>query len=139
MNASCPISTPTLNSSSASGISARGRPSPVRPLAKPKPCSSPKRNATAQGCRRVKLEPPRQVRTISGPRNRIESAIAALSGAAGTETTLKVAAASAMLCETVNAVIVFTSIHRLRTMSSKPRTNSKWSTPSAMCSMPSTR
>jgi hypothetical protein len=73
----------------------------------------------------VKLVSPRHTRTISGPRNRIESAIAALSGADGTLITRNVAAAKLMLCATVNAVIVFTSIRRLRTMSSSPSTNSR--------------
>ena len=82
-NATCPSSTPTLKSSSASGISAFGRPIAVRPLAKPKPCSRPKAKATTHGWRIVKLVSPRQVRTISGPRNRIDSAIAALSGGSG--------------------------------------------------------
>ena len=53
-----PISTPTLNSSSASGISACGRPIVVKPLAKPKPCSSPNANATTHGWRIVKLVSP---------------------------------------------------------------------------------
>ena len=58
----------------------------ARPLAKPKPCRRPKAKATTHGCRIVKLVSPRQERTISGPRNRIESAIAALSGGSDDET-----------------------------------------------------
>src|SRR5262249_40292935 len=46
---SWPTSTPRLNVSSASGISARGSPIVVRPLAKPKPCNRPKANATSHG------------------------------------------------------------------------------------------
>ena len=53
------------------------------PLAKPKPCSRPNAKATTQGWRMVKLVSPRHMRTISGPRNRMLSAIAALSGATG--------------------------------------------------------
>ena len=60
-NATCPISTPTLNSSSASGISAFGRPIAVRPLAKPKPWSRPNAKATTHGWRIVKLVSPRHV------------------------------------------------------------------------------
>ena len=56
---SWPISTPTLNRSSARGISACGRPIAVRPLAKPKPCSRPKANATTHGWRIVRLVSPR--------------------------------------------------------------------------------
>ena len=80
---SWPTSTPTLNSSSASGISACGRPIVVRPLAKPKPCSRPNAKATTQGWRIVKLVSPRHLRTISGPRKRMLSAMAALSGGSG--------------------------------------------------------
>ena len=47
--------------------------------------------------------------------------------------------ASVRLCATVNAVMVFTSVQRSRTMSSSPSTKSRWSTPSAMCSMPRIR
>ena len=81
--ATWPTSTPTLNSSSASGISAFGSPIALRPLAKPKPCSRPNANATTHGWRIVKLVSPRQTRTISGPRKRIDSAIAAFSGGSG--------------------------------------------------------
>jgi hypothetical protein len=73
----------------------------------------------------VKLVWPRQRRTISGPRNRIDSAIAAFSGKAGTCAMPKVATASVTLWATVNAVTVFTSIQRSRTISSNPSTNSK--------------
>ena len=82
-NATCPSSTPTLKRSSASGISACGSPIEVRPLAKPKPWSRPNAKATTQGWRIVKLVSPRHVRTISGPRKRMLSAIAALSGGSG--------------------------------------------------------
>ena len=40
-------------------------------------------NATSQGRRIVRLVSPRQMRAISGPRNRMLSAIAALSGSTG--------------------------------------------------------
>jgi hypothetical protein len=39
--------------------------------------------ATTHGCRIVKLVSPRHPRTISGPRNRIDSAMAAFSGSSG--------------------------------------------------------
>ena len=61
----------------------RGRPALVSALAKPKPWMRPKTNATTQGWRIVKLVWPRHERTISGPRKKIESAIAALSGRTG--------------------------------------------------------
>ena len=73
----------------------------------------------------MKLVCPRQRRTISGPRNRIDSAIAAFSGAAGTCAMPNVATASVMLCAIVKAVTVFTSIQRSRTISSSPSTNSR--------------
>ena len=81
---SCPSSTPTLKLTSASGRSLRGRPASVSAVAKPKPCRSPNANATTQGWRIVKLVSPRHTRTISGPRNRMMSAIAAFSGGSGT-------------------------------------------------------
>ena len=52
-----PISTPTLNISKASGISAIGMPTVDSPLAKPKPCSNPKPKATVVClCGRCTLE-----------------------------------------------------------------------------------
>ena len=47
------------------------------------PCSSPNANATTQGCRMVKLVSPRHRRTISGPRKKMLSAMAAFSSGAG--------------------------------------------------------
>src|SRR5271165_7222089 len=82
-NDTWPISTPTLNITSAKGISPAGRPSALSPLAKPKPCNSPNAKATIHGCRVVTLVWPLRERTISIPRIRIENAMAALSGGAG--------------------------------------------------------
>ncbi len=65
------------------------------------------------------------------------SAITASTGAGGTCTKPSVAAPSVMLCATVNAVTVATSRRTPRTSNSNASTNSKWSTPSRMCSMPS--
>ena len=53
------------------------------------------------------------------------SAIAAFSGSAGASAYPSVAMASVMLCATVNAVIVFTSIQLPFTISSSPSTNSR--------------
>ena len=55
----------------------------------------------------------------------MDSAITTLSGAGATCATPKVATASVMLWATVNAVTVFTSIQRWRTISSSPSTNSR--------------
>jgi len=74
-NDNWPISTPTLNITSVTGISAAGTPRALSPLAKPKPCNSPKAKATTHGCRIVRLVSPRQQRTISGPRKRMLRAI----------------------------------------------------------------
>ena len=52
--------------------------------------------STTQGWRRVKLVSPRQVRTISGPRNRMLRAMAAFSGTAGTSAYPRVATARVM-------------------------------------------
>src|SRR5208337_489157 len=82
-NDTWPISTPTLNITSAKGISPAGRPSALSPLAKPKPCNSPNAKATIHGCRVVTLVWPLRERTISTPRIKIESAMAALSGGPG--------------------------------------------------------
>ena len=46
--APCPSSTPTLNAASACPSAARGRPKSASTLAKPKPCTSPKPNASAR-------------------------------------------------------------------------------------------
>ncbi|NTW36770.1 MAG: hypothetical protein HGB17_11685, partial [Syntrophobacteraceae bacterium] len=73
---SWPSSTPTLKKRSARGISTLGMPVVERPLAKPNPCSSPNRKATTQGYRIVRLVSPFQERTISGPRKRIDNAMA---------------------------------------------------------------
>src|SRR3984893_5596863 len=82
-NDNWPISTPTLNITSAKGISAAGTPRALSPLAKPKPCNSPKAKATIHGCRMVMPVLPLPERTISIPRIRIENAMAALSGGPG--------------------------------------------------------
>ena len=85
----------------------------------------------------VKLVCPRQTRTISGPRNRIDRAMTALSGSSGTRANPKVAMPSVMLWATVNAVIVLINIIGLETINSSPSTKSRWSTPRAMCWTPS--
>ena len=85
------------------------------------------------------LVSPRRWRTISGPRKRIDSAIAAFSGAIGAFARPSVASASVRLCATVKAVIVFTSMRQPETISSSPSTNSRWSAPSRMCCTPSCR
>src|SRR5262249_15520194 len=54
-NRSCPISTPALKPSSASGISPGGSPISASAPAKPNPCRSPNANATAQGCRQAQV------------------------------------------------------------------------------------
>src|SRR5436189_53655 len=54
MNKSCPSSTPTLKKSSATGIAVCGRPTSLNAPAKPKPCNSPKVNATTHGQRAVR-------------------------------------------------------------------------------------
>ncbi len=77
----------------------------------------------------MKLVSPRQERTISGPRKKIESAIAASTGRTGTSAQPKVAAASVIEWATVKAVIVFTSIQRSFTIRSSPKTNRRWSGP----------
>src|SRR5882672_3986143 len=59
MNASCPISTPTLKANSASGTSLWGSPISISALAKPSPCKRPKEKATAQGRLAVKPGSPR--------------------------------------------------------------------------------
>ena len=65
------------------------------------------------------------------------SAIVASTGAAGTRTKPRVAAASVMLCASVNAVTVASSLRTLATSSSRHSTNSRWSAPDRMCSTPS--
>ena len=92
--------------------------------------------ATSQGRAIVKLRSPRQVRAISGPRNRIESAIAALSGSIAGWANPSVATASVMLCATVNEVMVLISVQRSPTISNSPSTNTRWSAPNQMCWMP---
>jgi hypothetical protein len=72
----------------------------------------------------VKLISPRRVRTISGPRNRMLSAIAGFTARTGAFAYPKVAIASVMLWAKVNPLIVFKSIHLFLTMGSKPNTNS---------------
>ena len=57
MKSSCPISTPTLKKSSATGIADCGRPTSLNALAKPKPCNKPKVNATTHGNRSVRPGP----------------------------------------------------------------------------------
>ncbi len=84
----------------------------------------------------MKLVWPRHDRTISGPRKKIESAIAAFRGGTGACAQPNVAIASVNEWATVNAVIVFTSIHRFWTMRSSPKTKSRWSRPKAMWRMP---
>ena len=76
--------------------------------------------------------------TISGPRKRMLKAIAALSGSTGASAYPSVAMASVMLCATVKAVTVFSSIQRSFTISKSPSTKSKWSAPKRMWRMPST-
>ena len=68
---------------------------------------------------------PGRTRTTSTPKHMIDSAMAAFSGGPGTCTQPNVAAARVMLCATVKAVMVLTSIQRSRTISSRPRTNSR--------------
>ena len=46
--------------------------------------------------------------------------------------------ANVMLCATVKAVTVFSSIQRSFTISNSPSTKSMWSAPSRMCRMPCT-
>jgi hypothetical protein len=77
--------------------------------------------------------------TISRASMTIESAIAASIAPRSRGTSPNTEAARVMLCATVKAVMVITSATRLRTISSKPSTNSKWSIPSRMCSPPSTK
>ncbi len=84
----------------------------------------------------MKLVWPRQDRTISGPRKKIESAMAAFNGRIGASAQPKVAIASVMLCATVNAVTVLTSIQRSLTIRSRPSTKSRWSAPKAMWRIP---
>ena len=67
------------------------------------------------------------------------SAMTASTGGCGTCTKPSVAAESVRLCEIVNAVTVFTSFQPPRVMRSSASTNSRWSMPVRMCSMPSTR
>ena len=83
--------------------------------------------------------PAATARTISAATNTMLSAMTASTGADGTCTKPSVASASVMLCATVNAVIVLTSSHVPRVMSTSASTNSRWSMPSRMCSTPSLR
>jgi len=78
----------------------------------------------------VRLDSPRHDRTISGPRNRMDRAMAALSGGSGARAYPSVAMARVMECATVKDVMVFRSIIRPRTISNNPNTNSRWSIPS---------
>ena len=66
------------------------------------------------------------------------SAIAAFSGSAGASAYPSVAMARVMLCATVKAVTVFSSIQRFVTISNSPSTKSRWSAPNRMCRTPST-
>ena len=127
MNASWPISTPTLNANNASGMSPRGKPMSESAPAKPKPCRRPNENATNQGHRAVRLGWPADARTISQASRRMLSAIAASTGGPGTCTTPSVASASVIECATVKAVTVMTSIRRFGTMRMSASTNSRWS------------
>ncbi len=103
-----------MNSSNARGISPRGRPVAVRPLAKPKPCSNPKAKATTQGCRIVRLVSPRHERTISGPRNRMLSAMAALSGSTGMYASLCRQTSADRLVDAISALTEFDQHAALR-------------------------
>ena len=79
-----PTSTPTLKSSSASGISALGRPIALSPLAKPKPCSRPnsERHDPRVADREARLAAPGRGRSPGRGRGS-DSAIAAFSGGSG--------------------------------------------------------
>jgi len=80
----------------------------------------------------VRLDSPRQERTISGPRKRMLSATAAFSGGKGTLAKPRVAMARVMEWATVNAVMVLISIILPSTISNNPSTKRRWSTPSRM-------
>src|SRR4029078_4357546 len=90
MNASCPISTPTLKKSSASGTAFCGTPTSLNAPAKPKPCNRPNENATSHGKRVFKAarasadDEANGWRASSDARNKMLSAIVASTGAGGT-------------------------------------------------------
>ena len=66
------------------------------------------------------------------------NAIITSTGAEGSVAQPSVANVSVIECATVNAVTVFTSMRQSRTISISEATNSKWSKPKRMCSMPLT-
>ena len=93
--------------------------------AKPKPCSRPKQNATSHGQRAVSDGIPRRAFTISTATSTMLSAMAASTGGPGTWTKPSVAAASVMLCATVNAVTVSATRRQSRTRITSASTNSR--------------
>ena len=66
-------------------------------------------------------------------------AITASTGAIGTLSQPRVAAARVMLCASVNAVIVATRRLGPSTKRSSASTKSRWSTPPRMCSTPNAK
>ena len=69
MNRKCPISTPILKNSKATGMWLPGNPASLRPPANPSPCISPNTNATSQGIRAVTVCSPPRTRRISAATN----------------------------------------------------------------------
>ena len=82
-NSSWPISTPTLNISSATGIAFCGRPTSASAPAKPKPCSRPKLKATTHGARAVRPGLPRRPWTTSAATKTMLRAMIASTGGPG--------------------------------------------------------
>ena len=122
-NRICPISTPTLNASSAAGISVGGKPISPNADANPNPCNKPKLAETKTGYRHVNVS--LRSLAISLAKNTIDKAMTASTGGIGNLTKLSVASVNVKECATVKPVIVIKIRRPLPAINIRHATNNK--------------